>query len=431
MPTHPEDDNSLLHRMLSLSPGQLKLLSKIFEDGLMVVWKHGACLSTPTGTGTPKTSESLNQASGDNNDENDGEIPLSAQHGTELPMCRDAIKVRATPIRLLFDALGIQQTLPNVHHVNPQGFGQPETFPAACLKRQTNTCIITGLTENSSDIETTALVSHTTASIETPGDAAFWRLLRLFLGSSLTDEIYGIVGGLNSFKTTNGLCFGAAIGSGAFDNGVFYLIPRLHDGFDLHLLNSYDVEFKWRADRRALRSFASFLPQEPDDQIGYSGTYNILDDPREIRSGDCFRLFTSDPENYPLPHPILLCLHTLLWEVITTSGVSETYPVEAYTPSEPSTNDSTSSSTPSELHETFLAAIVRPLEIEYLDFKLNQILAFGPIAGQDTNPEAKNDHGSETLGTPLLEVDQFDAQMAEQGFYDAELYGQSCSNDRT
>lgn len=430
MPSQEENDNAVLRRMIELSAAQLKLLAKIFEDGLRAVWELGSILPA-----TDTADDAKNKMGETSTDHTADEQKMWKgvvfdESGPEMAICYDAINERSSPVRLLFDALGVEQTLPNIHHVHHKKGGRHANLPEACEARHNSTCPISGLDKDIFHIETAILVPHTVAAIETAEDAPFWRLLRLFLGPSLTDEIYGIAGGLNSFKTTNALCLGSGLGEGVFDNGVFYLIPCLPDGFFLELMNSYDVEFKWRGDNRLLRSFITFLPQDPDDQIKYSGAYNLLDEPRQIKSGDCFRLFTRDPGQFPLPHPLLLSLHAILWEVITTSGVSETFALRSPSSDGSLDGNSITSGTPSELENMARAAIIRPLAVEYVDFRLNQLIAFQPIKEIDMGDEEKNDQ-DEIMGGRLWEVDQFDTQMVENGFYDAEKSARSPSNDPT
>lgn len=50
---------------------------------------------------------------------------------------------------------------------------------------------------------------------------------------------------------------------------------------------------------------------------------------RAMKTGDRFRLFTVDPIEYPLPHPLLLSLHAVLWEMISAAGLAELDRVKA------------------------------------------------------------------------------------------------------
>lgn len=68
----------------------------------------------------------------------------------------------------------------------------------------------------------------------------------------------------------------------------------------------------------------SQLPDDPARQLDCHGFHRLLDTARPIKPGDRFRLQTHDPAAYPLPHPLLLDLHALLWVMIASSGAAET-----------------------------------------------------------------------------------------------------------
>lgn len=108
-----------------------------------------------------------------------------------------------------------------------------------------------------------------------------------------------------------------------FDRGLFWLVPHLPAGFDPEASRYYDIEFIWRADQRSLSSIMTFLPQDPDAQLDRAGRLNLLDNARRMETGDRFRLFTRDPERSPLPYPLILSLHAMLWEMVASSGLQE------------------------------------------------------------------------------------------------------------
>lgn len=74
----------------------------------------------------------------------------------------------------------------------------------------------------------------------------------------------------------------------------------------------------------ALRSTG--LALSPEDQIDYSRRTPVHRIPglRNVGDGDVFRLFTTDPVRYPLPHPLLLQLHSSLWNMLACSGINQT-----------------------------------------------------------------------------------------------------------
>lgn len=47
---------------------------------------------------------------------------------------------------------------------------------------------------------------------------------------------------------------------------------------------------------------------------------------RQVEDKDVYRLSTKDPENYPLPHPLLLSTHALLWHMTTAAGLDPVVP---------------------------------------------------------------------------------------------------------
>lgn len=429
MPRQIETDNASLRRIAYLGPEEMKALATIVDDGLRSIWEFGGIERT---VDAPK-----NVKNDDTNSENTvldeqkmWNRVLLAESDADEEMSLDTKYKPTLADMLLFDALELTQTLPNIHHVHHKKRGRHANLPDACKQRQIGTCPITGIDEDIFTLEATLLVPHAAAAIETPEDAPFWRMLRLFLGPTLTDEIYEIVGGLNSYKTSNALCLGPGLGEGVFDHGMFYLIPRLKDGFKLDLMNSYDVEFKWRADKRLLDPFFSFLPENPKDQIDYRGTYNYLEKSRPIKSGNYFRLYTRDPGQFPLPHPLLLSLHNVLWEVIGTAGVAEPCSISSPTSESSSGSDSSTSGTSSDDDYQSAVGMICPLEVEYIDFRLNQLLAFRPRLRADTDDEESDDEDQPIVGR-LWDVDQFDLQMVENGFYDAENSPKSSSNDST
>ncbi|KAL0634550.1 hypothetical protein Q9L58_006509 [Maublancomyces gigas] len=434
MPEQNKTDNAGLRRIAYLGPSELKALATIVDDGLRAIWEFGGMEPTADAPENVENDVDTNSENTALDKQKMWNRVLLAESDAEEEMSPDTKKKPTLPDILLFDALEIKQTLPNIHHVHHKQRGRHANLPEACKQRQNDTCPITGLGEDIFTLETALLVPHAAAAIETPDDAPFWRMLRLFLGPDLTDEIYGIVGGLNSYKTSNALCLGPGLGEGVFDHGLFYLVPRLKDGFKLDLMNSYDVEFKWRGNQRLLDSYFTYIPENPKDQINYRGTYNYLEKSRPIKSGNYFRLYTRDPGQFPLPHPLLLSLHNVLWEVIATAGIGEPYPISSTSSesssSSDSSSDSSTSGTSSDLDYQSDAAIMCPLEVEYIDFRLNQLLAFRPRLRADTDDEDSDDEDKPTVGR-LWDVDQFDLQMVENGFYDAENSTTSSSNDST
>lgn len=111
-----------------------------------------------------------------------------------------------------------------------------------------------------------------------------------------------------------------------FDSGRFWLLPALTAPYDPAMTRHYDVVFRWRGNLRDLAVQSTVLAVSPDEQIDNSGRKPIHRTPglRNVRDGDMFRLFTTDPEQFPLPHPALLELHARLWNMLANSGLSQT-----------------------------------------------------------------------------------------------------------
>lgn len=348
-------DNALLRRMLSLDPIQFRLLAKIFEDGLLAARNFGG---RPSNQATPADSDDFyfgsagsKRSSVDDVDgcddansasakrprlmecdgaESDSRMsaPLSpvvpSDPPTPVPETASINSMGPPPsrVQLLFQALGVPHTLPDASR--PERLARRGSLQDACLARQNRTCPITGRGADMFKLETAHLVPHSIAAISTADDAPYWRLLTLCIGAELTNRVFEIVGGANSFRSSNGLTMDPTLHGSLFDRGLFWLVPHLPVDFDPEASRYYDIEFIWRADQRSLSSIMTFLPQDPDAQLDRAGRLNLLDDARRMETGDRFRLFTRDPERYPLPHPLLLYLHAMLWEMVASSGLQET-----------------------------------------------------------------------------------------------------------
>lgn len=153
-------------------------------------------------------------------------------------------------------------------------------------------------------------------------DTPFWSFLTNILGAPLTDFVYEIAGGRKSFGTMNGVIMETWV-HGLFDKGLIWLIPQVTDFNSLTTIQ-YDFEFKWRGDAETIDTFLTMLPESADEQLATDGTPYRVRGGRPIGIGDRFCLFTTDPALYPLPHPLLLSLHALLWDLISQAGLADT-----------------------------------------------------------------------------------------------------------
>lgn len=329
MPCRDNNNNDIMHRFLALPASDLKFIALIFRKGLLSARNFGLIASTPAST-----------PSGSVRDDNDTISTGSKRSiGHELPsgpvkrsrLSGPGARVRAAPaitqilpsanIKELFRHLGFHRLLPAVSGVRVEKWARRGEQTANCTKRSHGYCAITGRTKPM-PLATAHLLPHSLAAIKTMADTPFWSFLTIILGASLTDFIYDIAGGRKSFGTMNGLIMETWV-HGLFDKGLIWLIPHVTD-FDPLTTRQYDVEFKWRGDAETLDTFLTMLPESSDEQLATDGTPYHVPGGRPISIGDRFRLFTTDPALYPLPHPLLLSLHALLWEMISQAGLADT-----------------------------------------------------------------------------------------------------------
>lgn len=313
MPLGPSADRSaaattLIDRILSLDPGNIKRLAEIFTNGLLDARSWG---------GTRKTvcSRAISRESIVNS------VPNTAESRTENPVLDASYSD-------LFQHLGIS---PFPHQTAPVDGVSAERPPRrtakhsrACLERQNSRCPLT--TQSDIGLETAHLIPHSVAALK-KSETPFWLLVAICLGSELRDRLYGIIRGADSYSTTNGLVLGCMMHK-FFDKGVFYLIPRPASDFDTQTSRHLDVCFQWKYSPDNLSLCFTRLPADPEQQThttaGGSIEQSLAPQARQIQHGDVFRLFTDDPTRFPLPHPFLLSLHAVLWEMIGSAGLGET-----------------------------------------------------------------------------------------------------------
>lgn len=173
----------------------------------------------------------------------------------------------------------------------------------------------------------TALPTSQPDSCVTP-DAAFWLLVAIVLGPTIRGQLYGILHGASSRSTTDWLALDSSL-SRLFVRGTALLIPCFPEDatFDSAICRSYDVAFRWREHTRDLKLCMTLLPLLPEEQIQTSndGQFtSVRAAPRPIVDGDVFRLWTNDPVGKPLPHPLLLSTHAMLWRMISAAGLGTT-----------------------------------------------------------------------------------------------------------
>lgn len=322
------ENNDIMRRFLALPPSDLKFIALIFRKGLLSARNFG--FYSGTATSTP---------SGSVRDDDTASTGSKRSIGHELPsgpvkrsrLSGPGARVRASPainqvvpsanVKELFSHLGFDRLLPAVSGARVEKWARRSEQTANCTKRSHGYCAITGRTKPM-PLATAHLVPHSLAAIKTMADTPFWSFLTIILGVPFTDFIYDIAGGRKSFGTMNGLIMETWV-HGLFDKGLIWLIPHVTD-YDPLTTRQYDIEFKWRGDAETLDTFLTMLPESADEQLATDGTPYRIRGGRPIAIGDRFRLFTTDPALYPLPHPLLLSLHALLWDMISHAGLADT-----------------------------------------------------------------------------------------------------------
>lgn len=325
MPSRFRVNDSPVGRLLSLSVTEFRLLASLFEQGLIAARNFGGRPVTAT--------NSVENSSKRSSDNDDLALPVKRPRLEGLvegdhvvlpvPQMSPTMPPPLTPIMSLLHSLGISQALPQ--NVESRRLARRGSLASDCLCRQQNTCPITGRTSDTYPLETAHLVPHAVAAIESIAVTPYWRLLSVCLGTALTSHIYAIVGGSKSFLPTNGLSLDSVVHH-LFDRGTICLIPHVPDDeFDPKTTRYYDVEFLWRGTMAGLVGMTTQLPLLPTEQVdAEQANYTLMGVVRPISIGDRFRLFTRDPARFPLPHPLLLSLHCMLWDMIAGAVLGET-----------------------------------------------------------------------------------------------------------
>lgn len=294
MPSDFLVQDSPVRRLLELSAIELRLLSSLFQDGLIAARNLGG---RPV-TGSNSVDDNSLGSAGSKRSLSREDIPVPAKRpklavvGSEpvvlpsqppSPAPFPVMAPTLTPIMSLLLGLGSSQTLPQTagfQHLTRRG-----TLANECLSRQQNTCPITGLTMDTFPLETAHLIPHAVAAIESIAVTPYWRPLSLCLGTPLTSHIYDIVGGFKSFLPTNGLALDPVVHH-LFDRGTICLIPHVPDNtFNPKTTRYYDIEFLWRLTMAGLVSMTSQLPILEDNQTdAWNENYNLIESARS-RSG--------------------------------------------------------------------------------------------------------------------------------------------------
>lgn len=204
-------------------------------------------------------------------------------------------------------------------------FDDRQSLTFACLTRQSSTCPLTGHQHMPFAIETAHIIPPLIASPSNSCAAApFWDLLAICFGSDVRDTIYRIISEAGSCISTNGLALDATARS-LFDRGALRLMPCLKIPFDAETTHYYDVELCWRQQMTDLESLGTTIPLGEEKQLvlEWGKTEYDRGPLRSMKAREKFRLFTDRPAKYPLPHPLLLELHSVLWGMIGSTGNAE------------------------------------------------------------------------------------------------------------
>lgn len=453
------DRSSFFARLLSLTPPHMKTLSQVLESGLLAARNFGGRpTSSADGGGTSRSVSKRSSVDDTVSDtfKRPRLVSMSPQlSGDHIPSDTPP-SAPATPASVgdifseesmtaeicLLMHLGIYERLPNL--LTSDRFSRGGNLSQDCLIRQGEVCPITGHLNNPFGLETAHLIPHSVAAIKTLDGTPFWLLLTICLGPDIRDQIYNVVGGNSSSCSTNGLSLDSNIHA-LFDRGVIWLIPLLDGPFDQTITTHYDVEFCWRGDLALLQSLGTVLPISPEDQVaGNPPRYNSTSPLRSIQNRDVFRLFTARPARYPLTHPLLLSLHNMFWLMIESSGLTETAKVKkarlglteggrphpvgdsrgryrrsiprtpANKPGKDHRNPTTRPSEtqrpppPAPTEENKLQA-PPPIRMEYLDWKLNQLIAlrseitYAPDSDSEMDYMYSDSDSEMGCASPLLE----------------------------
>lgn len=296
-------------RILALPVEQLKLMAKLFTAALAGARSWGGTPKSGPGTSSTPT-------------------PLPSLGATDPILDYDSLfaTLQIQPFPDTPNAAADDEANTQAKTKTTQRSGYQKR---ACFDRQLDSCAITG---GESNLQHAHIIPHSIVSLSgSYGSTAtvFWMALAIILGPSLRDTVFSIVGaGENFYNTTNSIALVSGL-HGHLDTGQLHLVPQVGPvEFDARTTRHLDLRICWLGSLLDLALIATARPQSPADQVRLVGTKHSYAPPvlptRAVADGDRFRLFTNDPEKYPLPHPLLLGIHTMLWRMIATAGMAET-----------------------------------------------------------------------------------------------------------
>lgn len=301
--------NEFYDRILALPVEQLKLMAKLFTAALAGARSWGGTPKSGPGTSsTPTPLPSLGVS--------DPIIGYDSLFAT--------LQIQPFPDMAATGADDEDHTKDKGKATQRSGYQK-----RACFDRQLQSCAVTG---GESNLQHAHIIPHSIVSLSgSYGSSAtlFWMALAIILGPSLRDTVFSIVGaGENFYNTTNSIALVSGL-HGHLDTGQLHLVPELSaEDFDATTTRHLDVRICWLGSLLDLALISTARPQSPDDQVRLLGNTRSYAPPvlptRAVADGDRFRLFTNNPEKHPLPHPLLLGIHTMLWRMIATAGMAET-----------------------------------------------------------------------------------------------------------
>lgn len=364
MPSRPSDKNASLRRILDLDSDDLKFLATVFRNGLLAARNFGgrpysASRATPGSSSTGGTNSrassvdrvddastgskrSANSIGGSGSTTKSPKLFAKRPRLVGVSSAPVTVPTAMSPpppptpgppteseysrrVRSIMMVLEIPHIFPALEDgVDNYRWPRRGSMANDCLIRQGNICPLTGKNNDDHPLQAAHLVPHAVAAVESYADVPYWCLLSFILAPDVLAHLCEVAGGPSSSTLTNGIAMDATMHS-QFDKGTIWLLPQVPDDlFCAETTSYYDVEFRWRGSKQGLGGLGTQLPESPDDQVDEEqGTYNVNVDMRSIKTGDRFRLFTVDPIEYPLPHPLLLSLHAVLWEMISAAGLAE------------------------------------------------------------------------------------------------------------
>lgn len=317
----PEDTTtytSIIDRILSLPVDQLKLLGNLFSVALTDARSWGG-LKPKSGFGSLSGSPGFS-----GNPTTPSEDPLVIYHP-------------------LFTSLGVPM-FPSVIDApsgTPDGTDPAPTAASrkrrstlqteSCLTRHLNACPIT-LKESA--LEHAHILPYSVIKLESERASPFWMMLGVCLGPTLRDTVFSLLNG-SIHSTINSLALDSGLHT-AYDAGLFHLAATgdVLDHFDPATCRQYDVCFRWWGTQKELGLWATRVYQSPEAQVrpltnstavaGVALVHAHGGPFREIADRDLYRIFTNNPAVNPLPHPLLLEIHGMLWRMMATAGMSST-----------------------------------------------------------------------------------------------------------